>query len=683
MRFAHRRPRHRPSLVATERGRRDHGYILVEFAVLLVPLLLMVSLSVDVGSWYNRVSDLQKAADAAALAGVVWLPDEDKAETYALAAAARNGFVDGVDGIDITISKVGERRLRVTIQDDDVDSFFYQNLGGRSLDLARAGTAEYVLPVPLGSPRNYFGTGRLLSGSDRELLYQSVNPSCTSKVNGDRYQSLHYGPLYTSGDLRGTSLSSCASTPSNAEYRERGYELYIEAPATRSDAIDVLLYDARYSEANVTWQVQSGENCVTTPGWTGPNTSSTSNITVNGPGEYQTRSTSSSSDNNWSSTQTVLWPNSYAHRRDRIRYRTSTITWSPSSSTWSGPASGAGAGNSITITGPAQYQTRTSASGSGSTWSSTVNLTQGSTFSRAGNLIRYRVGTFPPLSTTTCTPTYTNYADNAIDSMRQNGAESFTFSLRAPDLTPFDDSDNPAVEGCTQTYSASTPFDAAYDDYLGSRRWNKLCTITTAMASGRYVLRVTNGAPGVQTADGSNQWGMVARYQGAAGNGLCDGRGTTPTAVLCPRVYGRDAISVYANTSDATASFFLAEIPDYHVGKTLEIELWDPGEGGSKIEILQPNGSDSWTLHNFDWASFNDNGSSHSSASNVSSVSVTDSVFNGRLLRIRIQLDGYNPPDDNQWWKIQYTFTSGSVTDRTTWSARVVGDPVHLIEETS
>lgn len=35
---------------------------------LLIPLLLMVGLSVDVGSWYNRSSDIQKAADAAALA---------------------------------------------------------------------------------------------------------------------------------------------------------------------------------------------------------------------------------------------------------------------------------------------------------------------------------------------------------------------------------------------------------------------------------------------------------------------------------------------------------------------------------------------------------------------------------------------------------------------------------------
>lgn len=667
MRYAHRRPHRRSSLIATERGQRDRGYVLVEFAVLLVPLLLMVSLSVDVGSWYNRVSDLQKAADAAALAGVVWLPDEAKAETYALAAAARNGFVDGVDGIDITVAPVGERRLRVTISDDDVDSFFYQNLGGRSIDLARSGTAEYVLPVPLGSPRNYFGTGALLGGADAELLYQSVNPACTSKINGDRYQSTHYGPLSDGG----ATLSSCSTTPSNSEYRTRGYELYIEAPEDRTADIDVLLYDARYSDASVTWQVETGESCVTTPDWTGPSTSSTSNITITGPAEYQTKSSSWS---DWSSTQTLTWPSTYTFRRDRIRYRTGAMTWTPSSG-WTEPSGT----TSITINGAAQYQTKTSSGGS---WSSTTNLAAGSSYTHPRrDRIRYRLGTAPTaLSTTTCTPTYTNYSDPKIDSKRQSGDESFTYTLYAPDSTPFDDSDNPAVPGCSTTFAANTAFDATYDDYLGSRRWNKLCTIShddTVMAAGRYIMRVTNGAPGTATADGSNQWGMVARYQGAAGNGLCDGRSDD----LCPRVYGRDAISVYANTSSASASFFLAEIPDYHVGKTLELELWDPGEGGSQIEILQPDGADSWTTKSFSWQSFNNDGSDHSSGSNVSSVSVTGSVFNGKLLRIRINLNGYDPPEDNQWWKVRYTFTSGSVTDRTTWSARVVGDPVHLIQE--
>src|SRR3712207_6939095 len=35
---------------------------------------------------------------------------------------------------------------------------------------------------------------------------------------------------------------------------------------------------------------------------------------------------------------------------------------------------------------------------------------------------------------------------------------------------------------------------------------------------------------------------------------------------------------------------------------------------------------------------------------------------------------GYDPPSTNSWWKIKYSFNSGSVTDRTTWSVSIVGE---------
>ena len=84
MLFDHQPPTRRP----LARGRGEHGYVMVMFALLLVPLLLMAGLAVDVGKWYSRSSDMRRAADAAALAGVVWLPDEVAARTAALAAAA-------------------------------------------------------------------------------------------------------------------------------------------------------------------------------------------------------------------------------------------------------------------------------------------------------------------------------------------------------------------------------------------------------------------------------------------------------------------------------------------------------------------------------------------------------------------------------------------------------------------
>ncbi|MCU1358239.1 MAG: von Willebrand factor type domain protein, partial [Acidimicrobiales bacterium] len=136
----HAHPDHRgpARLLQTERLRRDdRGYVLVTFALLLIPLLLIAGLAVDVGGWYSRTSDLQKATDAAALAGVVWLPNVGLARTYAQEAAKRNGYEDGVNGVTILVEAVGDRRIRVTITDPKVGSVFYQKLGGHTISLTR------------------------------------------------------------------------------------------------------------------------------------------------------------------------------------------------------------------------------------------------------------------------------------------------------------------------------------------------------------------------------------------------------------------------------------------------------------------------------------------------------------------------------------------------------------------
>ncbi len=651
------------------RREHEHGYVLVKFALLLVPLLLMSGLSVDVGFWYSRASDIQKAADAAALAGVIWLPDEGAARSHALEAAARNGFVDGVNDVTVSVERAGDRRLRVTIADASVGSFLWQNLGGREIDLARDGLAEYVMPVPLGSPRNYFGTGTLLGESQQEFLYQSVNASCTSKVQGDRNQSLHFRPLQLDRNGKETSLlSGCSRTPSNPDYDADGYDLYVEAPAGRTANIEVLLYDARYSNVPV---ATGRQNCVSSPawnpsatGWIGPGGNSNS-VTVNGMAVYQTLSSGS-----WSGDNVLNPGQSYSHRQDRIRYRTVATTWAPSATGWTGP----GANTSVTVTGPAQYQLR--ANSTTTTWGSTVTLAPGDSYSHRGDRIRYRTAT--TATTSACTPEQEPSIDNMLNDTGSED-EDFTFTLYAADDTPLDDRDDVVVPGCQRVFTPTTPFDTR--TFLGSVRWNRLCTITPQMADGRYLLRVQNeGVSYTNLVEGSNQWGLVARYTNASDDGLCDGR----TVPLCPRVYGRDAISVYANSQGATASFFLAEIEPEHVGKTLELELWDPGEGGESISFLEPTGADSWRAVNVTWRSYEENGSTvaNGSGTSIALRSGNEDRFNGRLLRIQIPLTSYNPPANNRWWKISYTFATGrSVTDRTTWSARVIGDPVHLLED--
>ncbi len=238
MTFAHH---HGPRAFKTAAAEREHGYVMVMFALLLVPILLMAGLAIDVGSWYNESSDIQKAADAAALAGVVWLPDISSAITYAKEAATKNGYTNGVAGVTVTVAQVGDRRLRVTITDPNVGSFFYKNLGGRNITLTRKGTAEYILPVPLGSPENRLGNDPLASPAYSPNLWASISGPYTDKNNGDPY-STKCGA--------GTSGTSCS--PLNNEYRTWGYLYVVDVPASAvGQTLTLSIYDAgNYARSN-------------------------------------------------------------------------------------------------------------------------------------------------------------------------------------------------------------------------------------------------------------------------------------------------------------------------------------------------------------------------------------------------------------------------------------------------
>lgn len=222
--IGHHSPASRPRLFTTERSRRDRGYVMVLFAMLLIPLLLLTGFAVDLGLWYNKTSDMRKAADAAALAGVVWLPDETKARSVAIETAAKNGFVanDHVS-IVVTSSSQSARRLKVTIRDDRVGSFFYEALGGRTIDLKRTSYAEYILPVPLGSPSNVFGGPSM-------GLWGNIHGVRTDNTKGDAY-----APACRGADL-------CGGT-SNSNYRSSGYLYTVDVPAGVSN-MDVKIYDA-------------------------------------------------------------------------------------------------------------------------------------------------------------------------------------------------------------------------------------------------------------------------------------------------------------------------------------------------------------------------------------------------------------------------------------------------------
>jgi hypothetical protein len=88
--------------IALTRLRSERGQALILAALAMVVLLGFAALSIDVGYWYSQKREVQKAVDAAALAGAQDLPDDYvMAESKAREYLTKNGITDE-DTISIT-----------------------------------------------------------------------------------------------------------------------------------------------------------------------------------------------------------------------------------------------------------------------------------------------------------------------------------------------------------------------------------------------------------------------------------------------------------------------------------------------------------------------------------------------------------------------------------------------------
>ncbi|HVV36922.1 MAG TPA: pilus assembly protein TadG-related protein [Acidimicrobiales bacterium] len=218
--------------------RSERGFVIPLLALSMVVLLIFCGFAVDVGGWYARAAKIQRAADAAALAGVVWMPDFTSATAAATTAATRNGFTTG-GNITVTVSAVpgNSHQLRVSITDSKVDQYF-SKLAINNESITRTSVAEYVLPVPLGSPDNTLGNQ---SNSDSKNLWASISGPYTDKSNGDPYSTKC---------TNGSSGSNCSQT--NNEDRDTGYLYSIDVPAAGvGQNLTVQVWDAgNYARAN-------------------------------------------------------------------------------------------------------------------------------------------------------------------------------------------------------------------------------------------------------------------------------------------------------------------------------------------------------------------------------------------------------------------------------------------------
>ena len=152
------------------------------------------------------------------------------------------------------------------------------------------------------------------------------------------------------------------------------------------------------------------------------------------------------------------------------------------------------------------------------------------------------------------------------------------------------------------------------------------------------------------------------------------------------RVFGGGRMAAYTNLDGGLQKFYFAQIEKVHAGKTMAIHLFDPGEasGNAYLRILSPDGN-IYHYQTFDWKS--DDGRSATGVSQIQTAVNGAAQFNNREITITIPLpatygkDGLNPPgdvtDEDGWWLIEYNVNQGN--DTTTWAVDIRGNPVHLV----
>jgi len=230
----------------------DNGVAMVWLATTLVLLLGTAGFAVDLGWLYLNTSRTQRSVDAAAMAGVVNLPGfPATADLEARDAARANGY-DVCDPLQtgcadtLTSTPLTESVLEVTLS-TTVNSFFLAVMGFDNFKITRTAKAEYVKPVPMGSPNRCFGrdpTGTYCT-DDPNSFWAAVSAPYTLRENGDPYSTHCFTPS--------NSVNTCNTW--NTDYARSGsYPGYYYAVEVGSGAsnLTVRVYDpSHYERSNV------------------------------------------------------------------------------------------------------------------------------------------------------------------------------------------------------------------------------------------------------------------------------------------------------------------------------------------------------------------------------------------------------------------------------------------------
>ncbi len=542
---------------------------------LMFPLLIMcVAFVVDVSMFFFKSVQVQRTADAAALAGVTRMPRTVDAQRLAVDIAKRNGYQNGVKGVSITVAPPPDtnKRLRVTIVDNSTPLFFGTTLL-KNWKIQKTSVAEYVSNIPLGSKENAIGTGTLADSGPAQGFWLAISGPCAPKEAGDQIASRYDGTGVRRGRFDATADAArnnamvCDYNKSESDPARAPFPLEPVALNKPTAIEDQSSYLARLRDH--VGKARDDRNALSA-------------------GHFPALSL----NRDWS-------PEGYNYIVD-VPCRNSVDPTSPPPPPCDGPdqqfandASTAGKELVIQVYDPV-FNPKSIES-----WLTDSAPT-------AANPDLYGIPDDLPPQPTPCagaTPAGC-IVDTGAGNPRPDTVRVTTrFSLYGPDLTPLDYSDDDPVKIAEQDYGSCV---VAYDTpptYAGAvdsedvnpdpqcataaGRWVTIARVSSGALAQRGRFRINVRTLTSVDSFGSNSFALRSFFDVPASSNW---QACSAVPVLaCASVSGDSSMSVFA-TAPAIKEFYLAKLSPASIyrGKTVMVRLWDAGEGGSSLQVLRP-----------------------------------------------------------------------------------------------
>lgn len=701
----------------------ERGQVVVIFAGAIIAFVALCAIVIDVSWYWSSTLRMQRAADAAALAGVVWLPGNvGNAVAAAEAEATKNGYTTNpATGVTVTARQdmpLHPRRIQVTIS-GPVNTYFARVIGLTSLNASRQSKADFVLPVPMGSPQNFYGVGILKGTMIGTYSRDSgLDVATTEPAGGTPWTASTGGTPALRISAVATANTAYDFTTTNATTQQfGGFGLNTGLNAGESilgniTGLQVTLRNASVSatcaatkiSVAISW-LNGGTNWTTVTAQSGLLTTTAASTTLGSAVNttfwtgHTTWTPTDISDANFRVRLTAVKGCGTAGtqiRLDQLQVQAFYTTQGVVADPVARPVSNPGGGAPLATQGFwGAVITKGGNRGNGDRYSPINNSGPANVdYDPAGYNYTVEVGASGAVSI--FDPTFCATGTNATGGSygagdhwigTQGRPVTTVFSLYGINNTPLDLTDDGPPVATSNTMFAdqnAADYSGTYGstgipgftipNVVGSSAncatdpyHNAWWPMKTGLVGGTYRLNVTTSSPGNDTTSAENGWSVWV--SGGA----------------TPRIYGGGRMVAYNNLESGAQTFYLAQIDAVHAGKTMIISLFDPGDvvGDATLRIKSPDGN-AYNNATFNYSS--DNG--QPSGSNVTSILVRfggTSYYDNSVLTIEVPLPqtygsgGLTPPGEilPGWWKIEYTVGGGN--DTTTWEVSIRGNPVHLV----